>query len=1034
MNKTEDRPKILIVDDVPGNIKMLAAILLEDYTILTATSGCNALRMAAAQYPDLILLDVMMPEMDGFACCRALKAEPVTRDIPVIFITAKDSALDEQRGLDVGAIDYITKPFSRAIVAARVRNHLDRLRLHRRNQWMLEAVGEGLYGLDREGCFTFVNPAVTRLLGWAEAALLGQSHRIFYHGPVPAAAQGCDCAACSLSLATAGGVVQHLEQVAFHRQDGSTVMVDLTASPIRENTQIKGTVVVFRDMTERLQMADELRVAREKAEAASRAKSEFLANMSHEIRTPMNAIIGLTELALGVPLPDRTQDYLSKIASSSRLLLRIINDILDFSKIEAGKMTLEAVPFHLGDLLDNLGNMFRESAAAKGIELNISVTQSVVPVLIGDDTRLQQVLMNLLGNAVKFTDRGEIDVRATLLTPPADQVTIAFSVRDTGIGMNAEQIALLFEQFTQADGSITRRFGGTGLGLSICKRLVGMMGGTIDVESTPNRGSAFHFTAVFGCQRRTRRPKMALPKRLRQIKVLVVDDNETARLLMRNLLNGFGILPILVTSGDQALAVARAAIDKGVPFDLVFMDQRMRSMDGIETVERLRTLAPAQSEEHGLAGVLPKVIMLTAFAREEIESQIGLVQVDKILQKPIGRLTVFNAILDVFGEEEAKLVEESRSVPVEREDLRARLGGARVLLAEDNSINQQVAREILEGIGLVVEVANDGAEAVQKLGQAAFDIVLMDIQMPVMDGMEAVRRMRLDPAWAAIPIIAMTAHAMAGDREKYLEVGMNDHVTKPIDKKSLYAALLQWIKPRAGLGDGAVWMAGQAMQAQVPALGVTHLPGIDLAGVLDRLNGNHRLFCRLLKEFYRDFAQAEEQIGPWLQGGGAEEWEAAGRLVHTIRGMAGNLSAQRLFVAAGLLEQSIREGDVAAWPARLTDFASGLREVIRGIATLPVVVVGGEEVCLPTDPAVDLAVDPAVLIPLLTEWSLWIEEGNLKALQQMSVIRPMLRGVVGGEEDALDALHDALERMDFDGAQAALTIILQRLAPVAQSF
>ncbi|MBF0162105.1 MAG: response regulator [Magnetococcales bacterium] len=1012
MNPTREhskKAKILIVDDLSDNLEMLTAILATDYALLTVTRGRDALHAAALHHPDLILLDVLMPDMDGFECCEALKAAPETRDIPIIFMTAMDNAVDEQRGLDIGAIDYIIKPFSRAIVASRVRNHLDRLRLHRRNQWLLNAVGDGLYGVDREGCFTFVNPSVTRLLGWEEEAILGQSHRLFFHGS-PQEQVSCGCIACSVHYTTTDSVPHHQEQALFHRRDQSTLMVELTVSPIRENTQIQGAVVLFRDITERLRMANDLQSAREKAEAANRAKSEFLANMSHEIRTPMNAIVGLSELAMGGSLSDKTRDYLSKIASSSRLLLRIINDILDFSKIEAGKMLLESAPFHLGDLLDNLGNMFRESAAAKGIELNISITQSVVPVLLGDDTRLQQILMNLIGNAVKFTEQGEIDVRATLLTQSADQVVVAFSVRDTGMGMHAEQIARLFEQFTQADGSISRRFGGTGLGLSICKRLVTLMGGNMDVESAPGKGSAFHFTATFGCQKKARPIQIKLPKHLRSIKVLVVDDNETARLLMRNALNSFGILPTLVTSGDQALAVLRAAIDKETPFDLIFMDQRMRSMNGVETIERL----------HQFAHPPPKVIMLTAFSKTEIENQMDTIHVDKILCKPIGRVALFNAILEVFGEESAKMVEEEQStVADERVAVRERIGGARVLLAEDNAINQQVAQEILEGVGLVVETAGDGAEAIQRLGQAPFDLILMDIQMPVMDGVEAVRRIRLEPIWATLPIIAMTAHVMTGDRERYLELGMNDHVPKPIDKRALYGALLQWIRPRPGLGEeSAPQMAGE--EETLPP-GMSSPPGIDLAEVLDRLNGNHRLLYRLLQAFSMDFSRGEEAVTALLGGPEKSKRREAGRLLHTMRGMAANLSAQRLAAAAGALERAILE-EQADLSAMLTEFARALQEVLQGIITLSpyLETKAAEDQPAPTSPA-----EPSVVLPLLAEWAEWIEASSLKSLQQIPVLIPMLREM-GVEESMLVLLNDALTRMDFAEALTTLTTIQNR--------
>jgi polar amino acid transport system substrate-binding protein len=540
-----------------------------------------------------------------------------------------------------------------------------------------------------------------------------------------------------------------------------------------------------------------------------------------------------------------------------------------------------------------------------------------------------------------------------------------------------------------------------------------MMGGSIDVESTPHVGSAFHFTTVFGRQKKVGRATISMPKRLKGIHVLVVDDNETARLLMRNILHGMGILPTLVTSGSQALAVLRSAMEKGKPFDLLFMDQRMRSMDGVETIGRMRAFVDPP----------PRVVMLTALSRSEMERDMVGVGVDCILQKPVGRILVFNTILDLFGEGGARIPEEGQPAYAEQAVVRGQIGGARVLLAEDNSINQQVAREILEDIGLAVEVASDGAEAVQKMGRALFDCVLMDIQMPVLDGIEAVQRIRQEPQWADIPIIAMTANAMAGDRERYLDVGMVDHVTKPIDKKALYAALIKWIKPRAGLGGEST--PGARPTGDLAPLGVAHLAGIDLPTVLDRVNGNHRLLLSLLKEFHRDFAQAEEKMDALLRSQAAGDVAEAGRLAHTIRGMAGNLAAQRLFLAAGALEQAIKEGQRESWPTVMTDFASGLREVLRAIATLPVTEAGvaaaGEAGSL---------LDPASLLPLMTEWLSWIEEGNLKALQQMQTLWPSLREM-GVTEDLLDTLNGQLERMDFAGAKELMTTLMQAIHPAS---
>ncbi|MEO5353827.1 MAG: response regulator [Magnetococcus sp. XQGC-1] len=1013
-----EKPAVLIVDDYPGNILAIKTILREEYTLFTASNGLDAVHIAQTEPVDLILLDVAMPDMDGFEVCKHLKSLPATQDIPVIFITALDGVLDEQRGLEVGAIDYITKPFSRAIVVARVKNHLERLRLHRWNQWILNAVGEGLYGLDRAGNITFVNPVAVRMLGWSGVDLLGQPHRIFHHPPD---AEQFPCETCPLHIALSNGEAYREDHSTFWRKDGSSFVVEYTASPIHEHGKFKGLVVVFRDITERIRMADALHASREKAEAASHAKSEFLANMSHEIRTPMNAIIGLSDLALGIHLPERARDYLTKIASSSRLLLRIINDILDFSKIEAGKMALEPVAFNLSDLFDNLGNMFREAAANKGIELNMSVIHTVPPILIGDDTRLQQVLLNLISNAVKFTENGEIDVRAVPVDRSDVQVRMAFSVRDTGIGLDPEQISRLFDPFTQADGSITRRFGGTGLGLHICKRLVNMMGGTIDVESLPGKGSIFYFTATFGYQQQEYPVQTILPEEIKQTRVLVVDDNETARLLLQTMLTGFGIMPTLVTSGEQALSAVQTAIQQGDPFDLIFMDQRMQSMSGIETTERL----------HALVDPSPKIILLTAFMKKEIEGAAGSAGVDRILQKPIGRVALFNAILDVFGVEDAKISDPKQLAQDDKAEVVRHLQGARCLLAEDNAINQQVAREILEGVGLEVQIANHGEEAVQRVlaatrtGEVPFDVVLMDIQMPVLDGVEATCRIRAHPELASLPIIAMTANAMAGDREKYLEVGMNDHVTKPIDKKALYATLIKWIVPRPGIGgEGGLLLQNSgaprpAQREELPAPTWTGaLIGIDVLEVLDRLDGNHAMFRRLLLEFYRDFADATRQIQSLLHGEEEARVQEAKRLAHTIRGMAGNLSAKPLFAAAEALEKAIQERQAALWPDLLARFQQVLTDLLQGIAAIPADPV-------PESSAATVRLERTQVEPLLQQLAELIEASNLTALRCFAELKELLGGERLSEE--LQTLETPLYQMQFAEAHAALTALSQSL-------
>ncbi|MGM9489294.1 response regulator [Ideonella sp. YS5] len=532
---------------------------------------------------------------------------------------------------------------------------------------------------------------------------------------------------------------------------------------------------------------EQLERAQHAAEVATRAKSEFLANMSHEIRTPMNAILGMSYLALQGGLDARQRNYVEKVHGAAESLLGVINDILDFSKIEAGKLEIETVAFQLGDVLDQLANLVGMRVEEKGLELLFALPPDLPGDLMGDPSRLGQILLNLVNNAVKFTERGEVMVAVRPVERTAERVTLRFEVRDSGIGMTAESRERLFQPFTQADASTSRRYGGTGLGLAICRHLVQSMGGEIGVESEPGRGSCFHFTLPFRLQAGTHPVPEA--GELRGTRLLVVDDHPPTRELLCALAESLGFEAESAGDGQAALAAVARADAAARPFRLVLLDWRMPGMDGIECLARL-----AQTGGHHGQ---PTVLMITAFSRDLAERELHgrHLQVAALLTKPVTPSALLDACLGALGRPAAYA---GRSE--QRQELlqtrQASLAGARILLVEDNTINQELACDLLDGAGIVVTVAADGREALGALERESFDAVLMDCQMPVMDGYEATRALRQRPGLKDLPVIAMTANAMAGDREKVIAAGMNDHVAKPIHVDELFETLVRWVRPR----------------------------------------------------------------------------------------------------------------------------------------------------------------------------------------------------------------------------------------------
>lgn len=767
-------------------------------------------------------------------------------------------------------------------------------RLEQQSRSILSSVGQGLIGLDENGKLLFINDSGLKMLGYQEEELLGQDVlSLIFNGNTSDNHPTDNNMNRILALSELHTSDQHL----FYHKDMSTFAVEFTSRTIIENEKVKGCVIVFAQIAQRLQMQSELKQAKIVAEQASSSKSEFLANMSHEIRTPMNAVIGMSHLALQTDLNNKQRNYIQKVSNSAKSLLGIINDILDFSKIEAGKLEMEHRQFELDEMLSSLATIIGVNAEEKGLEVIFSLASNLPVSVIGDSLRLTQVLMNLCNNAVKFTNEGEIVIKVSLVSESTNAVILQFDVTDTGIGLTEKQISNLFQSFNQADASTTRRYGGTGLGLIICKKLTALMEGSIWVTSEFGHGSTFSFTAKLE-YRDSHSHNLSISSEVNINKVLVVDDNATSLEIISGMLVELGIEVIEANSARQALLKLPDA-----DIDLIITDWSMPEIDGVDFVIRAHQLYEAQ--------YCPKFMLVTSFSWEDAQEKADAYQLNLIQSyssKPITYSALISGIEHAFDKLAARNATPKRSDET-IDPMIQQLNGAKVLLVEDNEINMELAQELLTSAGIEVIRAVNGEEAVELTLNQSLDGILMDCQMPIMDGYEATRLIKKNPLTCDIPILAMTANALVGDREKAIESGMSDHIAKPLDINDFFNKMAKWIIPfNSSLVVSATQAQSPVMPGSVESFTFVDMDSLNATSGLATCQGNEPLYFKLLNKFVKAQQNFSHDFNHSL---GQQEIAKTLDMAHTLKGVAGNLGAENIARCAKNIESELKSATIA---------------------------------------------------------------------------------------------------------------------------
>ncbi|MFH0780823.1 MAG: PAS domain S-box protein [Pseudomonadota bacterium] len=907
------------------------------------------------------------------------------------------TALRDDADTIIGYLLIGTDNTARKEIEAEQQKLSQRLRDHQfYTRSLFESNIDALMTTDPFGIITDVNKQTEALTDCTRDELIGAPFKKYFTDPERAEA--------GIKLVLSETKVTNYELTARTR-DGKETVVSLNATTFYDRDRVlQGVYTAARDITERKMMDQvleektaELEKAKAAAENANLAKSDFLSNMSHEIRTPMNAIVGMSYLALKTELTPQQRDYIKKIKVSSRHLLAIINDILDFSKIEENQLTIKHSEFDLEKVLDNVANLIAEKASAKGLELIFDVDKNVPTNLIGDSLRLGQIFINYTNNAVTFTDHGEIDIVIRLREETDEDVVLYCAVRDTGSGLTKEQIGKLFQRFSQADTSTTREFGGTGLGLAISKKLAELMGGEVGVESEPGKGSTFWFTARLGKGLGEQR-NLTFSADIQGKRVLVVDDNESARQVLGEMLHGMSFSVDQAESGKEAICAVDRAERQQKPYEVVFLDWQMPGMNGNETAKQLRRLP---------LGRIPHIIMVTAYGREEVILGAEEAGIENVLIKPVNASVLFDSVARILGGDIDGLPA-TCDASTDTYELLATISGSRILLVEDNELNQEVATELLGDAGFIVDLAKNGKIALEKIKTAEYDIVLMDMQMPVMDGRTAVRELRRDPRFENLPVVAMTANATQNDRDLCLASGMNDHVAKPIEPEKLWQALLQWIP--AHHETAAVKEAQPHKVADVVL--PSDIEGLDTVIGLNRMLGKKRLYLSILRKFIVGQKDTATAILKALEG---NHLNTAGRLAHTLKGVAGTIGATRLQGLAEKLESAIKDG----CPRREID--ARLDELKIPLALL----LEQLEQQLPMENHTVGTILPEQLRAVCTKLTAMLADDDAEAVDVLDAHADLLKAAFPKH---YQEIYESMQRFDFDVSLAALRAATETLA------
>lgn len=696
--------------------------------------------------------------------------------------------------------------------------------------------------------------------------------------------------------------------------DNKSQWVEHSSVPLYDDDHnIIGILGSYYDISGIKSVAEEMEKAKETAERANQSKGEFLANMSHEIRTPINAIVGMANLCLKTELNQKQKRYIKVIDSSSQALLGVINDILDFSKIDAGKLTVERIPFDLQDVLTSLADMFAYRAYDKDLEFIINLPANIPTRLIGDPLRLNQVLVNLISNAIKFTEDGEINVAVNLLDSSKDNVLLRISVTDTGIGMDEEQRANLFKAFTQADTSTTRKYGGTGLGLAISRRLILLMGGDIGVTSAAGQGSTFYIEVELPLQKeQDNSHHQYLLQKLSGVRILAIDDNLSTREMLYEMLRSYQVDVKVCRTAEQALQVFQQSVEEDNPYQLVLVDWRLPGMDGLEFCQ---TITERYADD-----VRPKLTLATGYYAEELSEKAKQAGVNDIISKPFTASTLGRSLASTLFQRELPDESDAES----GDGIPESILRAPILVVEDNEINQQVAREILTSHKFKVDIVENGQLAVEAVHNKNYSLVLMDIQMPVMDGLKAARTIRADFNYQQLPILAMTANAMSGDEERSLAAGMQGHIAKPIDEQQLIKAIIKWAVP-GDYTNNQQPEAPAATEEDEPAKPPVRIPqvkGIEFEAALKRLQYNVELYLKLVEQLYETYQGSATKVSDFITRG---QHDNARRYFHSLKGAAANLGFTQLQNKAADLEQFMAEGNIDKVADQITELEKRLR-------------------------------------------------------------------------------------------------------------